>query len=336
MSVPAAPFEHLLRLADAHGIFEHARFREPRPEHGYCVDDVARALVVTTREVHPSPAVQELARLCLRFLTSAQDPSGLVRNRLGRDLRWSDAPSDQDAWGRALWGLGTAAARSEELGALALSRFEVSADIRSPYPRAMAFAALGAAEVLREHPGHGQARRLLADATGTAHRPGTDVDWPWPEPTLRYANAVLAEALIAGGAHLPDEQALGDGLTMLGWLLATESAPGHLSVVPAGGWARGDSRPGFDQQPIEVAALADACAQAHMVTGQTAWLRGVELAAAWFTGSNDSGQVMYDPDGGGGYDGLERAGRNQNQGAESTLAMISTFQLAHQLWAVLR
>ena len=336
MSAPAAPFKHLLRLADSHGIFEHARFRDPRPEHGYCVDDVARALVVTSREREPGPEVRELARLCLRFLTSAQDPSGLVRNRLGRDLSWADEPGAQDAWGRALWGLGTAAARSEELGALALERFEVSADIRSHYPRAMAFAALGASEVLREHPGHAQAHRLLAETTRLALRPGTDVDWPWPEPTLRYANAVLAEALIAGGALLSDDHALGDGLTMLGWLLATESAPGHLSVVPAGGWARGDTRPGFDQQPIEVAALADACAQAHTVTGETAWLRGVELAAAWFTGSNDSGQVMYDPQGGGGYDGLERWGRNENQGAESTLAMISTFQLAHQLRPVLR
>ena len=337
MRVPAAaPFEHLLRLTDGHGIFEHARFRDPRPEHGYCVDDVARGLVVASREVDPGPDVRGLARLCLRFLTSAQDASGLIRNRFGTDLRWSDEPSAQDAWGRALWGLGTAAARSADLGAQALASFELSADIRSPHPRAMAFASLGAGEVLRVHPRHAQARRLLGDATRAAARPGTDASWPWPEPTLRYANAVLAEALIVGGAVLPDRQALDDGLTMLAWLLATESAPGHLSVVPARGWARGDPRPGFDQQPIEVAALADACALAHEVTGEPKWLRGVELSAAWFLGANDSGQVMYDPQGGGGYDGLEQGGRNENQGAESTLAMISTFQLAAHLLPVPR
>jgi hypothetical protein len=330
---PAAPFEHLLRLSDTHGIFEHALFREPRPEHGYCVDDVARALVVIARDVDPTPEVQDLGRLCLRFLADGQDATGLVRNRFGSDLRWADEPRAEDAWGRALWGLGTAAARSAELGMQALSRFELSADVRSTYPRAMAFASLGAGEVLRAHPEHSQARRLLAEATRAASRPGTDRDWPWPEPTLSYANAVLAEALIVGGALLPDPQALADGLRMLGWLLATESAAGHLSVAPAGGWARGDDRPGFDQQPIEVAALADACAQAHAVTGESRWLRGVELAAAWFMGANDSGQVMYDPDGGGGYDGLEQGGRNENQGAESTLAMMSTFQLAHRFAA---
>jgi hypothetical protein len=37
---------------------------------------------------------------------------------------------------------------------------------------------------------------------------------------------------------------------------------------------------------------------------------------------------MFDPGTGGGYDGLERHGRNENQGAESTLAMLSTAQQA--------
>jgi hypothetical protein len=40
---------------------------------------------------------------------------------------------------------------------------------------------------------------------------------------------------------------------------------------------------------------------------------------------------MFDPRTGGGFDGLERFGANQNQGAESTLAMLSTAQHAQRL-----
>ena len=40
---------------------------------------------------------------------------------------------------------------------------------------------------------------------------------------------------------------------------------------------------------------------------------------------------MFDPVTGGGYDGLTREGRNLNQGAESTLAMLSTAQHARRL-----
>ena len=65
--------------------------------------------------------------------------------------------------------------------------------------------------------------------------------------------------------------------------------------------------------------------------GDARWAEGVELAAAWFLGANDAGTPLLDPDSGGGCDGLERDGRNENQGAESTLALLSTLQQARSL-----
>ncbi len=53
MSAPGPSFEHLLRLSDEVGVFEHADGAIPRREHGYCVDDVSRALLVITREAEP-------------------------------------------------------------------------------------------------------------------------------------------------------------------------------------------------------------------------------------------------------------------------------------------
>ena len=43
---------------------------------------------------------------------------------------------------------------------------------------------------------------------------------------------------------------------------------------------------------------------------------------------------MSDPDSGGGYDGLRADGPNLNQGAESTLALISTMQHSRRAIAV--
>jgi hypothetical protein len=51
-------------------------------------------------------------------------------------------------------------------------------------------------------------------------------------------------------------------------------------------------------------------------------------------GDNDAGQVMWDPETGGGYDGLHADGVNGNQGTESTLAVISTLQHARRLSTV--
>ena len=334
MTHPAAPFRHLQRLTDNVGLLEHAEGIVPRHEHGYCVDDVARGLVVVCREPSPSQELITLGRRYLYFLAQAQAPDGRFRNRLGYDRRWRDQPGAEDCWGRALcgpWaprrrGVPTAGIREESL-----SRSSAARSVSSPWPHAMAFAALGAAEILdrwRDHPG---ALALLDKASASSAQPPADPAWPWPASRLTYANAAIAEAVIVAGWKLGRDRVLRNGLRMLEWLLTVETRDGHLSVVPAGGWGPGEVRPAFDQQPIEVAALADACMRAATVTGDSSWLAGVEMSVSWFLGDNDARVPLLDERTGGGCDGLSRDGRSRNQGAESTLAMISVLQLARRL-----
>ena len=322
---PKPDYRHLRHLTDAGGLYEHALGREPRPEHGYCVDDVARGLVVLCRD---DDAPADLREQYLAFVLAAQAPDGRFHNRRDASGGWTDQPSVEDCWGRALWGLGAAVTRPE-LADRAAPAFELGAALRSPWPRAHQFAGLGAADVLRVRPAHVPARELLADAIGSPVRASTG--WVWPEPRLTYANAVVPEVLLAAGELLELPHLVTHGLLLLEWLLAEQTADGQLSVVPVGGRGPGDPRGGFDQQPIEVAALADALARALALTGEARWRNGLELAVAWFLGSNDSGTPLLDPTTGGGCDGLEHDGRNENQGAESTLALLSTLQQGRQL-----
>ncbi|HET7665554.1 MAG TPA: glycosyltransferase [Mycobacterium sp.] len=333
---PAPVFDHLLRLTDRRGTLEHARFAEPLPEHGYCTDDVARVLVVATRDHGPDRVLNGLAGGALRFLNDAQALTGACRNRMDSTGSWVDEPALEDAWGRCIWGLGTAAAHSNVAWARqsAIMQFDRAVQKRSAWPRAMAFAALGAAELHAFDPEHRGARALLADYAASLPAASDDAAWPWPEPRLTYANAVLPEAMIAAGAALDDSTLRQRGLDLLAWLLALETADGHLSPTPVAGRGPDDARPGFDQQPIEVSSLADACARAAAVDTNRIWLDGVRAAAAWFIGDNDAGEPMWDPHTGGGYDGLHSDGVNSNQGAESTLAVISTMQHARRLSSV--
>ena len=333
---PAVRFDHLLRLTDRRGTFEHACFAEPRPENGYCTDDMARVLVVATREPNSGGEVNRLARVAVQFLNEAQSYAGACRNRMDRKGRWEDEPSLGDWWGRCIWGLGTAAAHSDVglVRRLAVIQFERAAQVRSPWPRAMAFAALGAAELLAVDPGHRGARELLTDYADTVAKPNGDAAWPWPEPRLTYANAVLPEAMIAAGVALDNSALRHQGLDLLGWLVEYETADGHLSPTPAAGRGPDDIRPAFDQQPIEVSTLADACARAAAIDTGSTWPDGVRAAAAWFMGDNDALQLMWDPETGGGFDGLQADGVNRNQGAESTLAVLSTMQHARRFSTV--
>jgi hypothetical protein len=327
VSPRAAAFDHLLSLSDELGTFEHADHDRPRRDHGYCTDDMARVLIVVARERAPTPELLRLGVTAFRFLADAQGPTGAVRNRRTAGGRWQGRRGVDDCWGRTVCALGTTVRLSgvEWMRQSAAVLFDRAIERRSPSPRAMAFAALGAAEVLVADPGNRRARPLLADAVTVIDTAGTDA-WPWPEARLSYANAVLPEALIVAGVLLDRPDVLGRGLDLLRWLLDHETAAGHLSPTAVGGAGPGDLAPAFDQQPIEAATMAAACARAAAVTGDAAWLAGVELAQGWFDGRNDAGVPMQDPVTGGGYDGLEASGPNLNQGAESTLALISTMQ----------
>jgi len=321
-------WRHILTMTDAIGIFEHAELAVPRVDEGYCTDDVARLLIAIVREPTPGRELDELARTCFRFLVESQGVTGRTRNRRDIKGRWHGRRGVEDCWGRSAWAFGSAAHRGPDAGMResAVSYFEHAVGQRSPHRRAMAFAALGAAELLAVEPRHSRALRVLTDAVTTIGPVSADRAWPWPEERLSYANAALPEALIAAGALLERPEVVADGLLLLEWLLDRQTVDGHLSPVPVGGAGRDDRAPAFDQQPIEVAALGDACARAEAVTGDAAWRRGIELAIGWFAGNNDVGVAMSDPVTGGGFDGLTPTGPNLNQGAESTLSLISTMQ----------
>jgi hypothetical protein len=263
---------------------------------------------------------------------------GAFHNRMGFDRRWADDPELGDHWGRAVWALGCAtASAAPDLKMPAAEDFRTAAARRTHHPRSMAYAALGAAEVAAIEPGHQIARELLEDAIvtidPTPESSRTVTDWPWPQERLGYANARLPEALLAAGAALGREAVVERALGLLDWLLDVETRDGHLSPTPVGGWGPGEPRPGFDQQPIEAWALADACARALALTNDDRWHDGVRLAAGWFLGENDLDAPLLQPESGGCSDGLTAHGPNVNQGAESTLALIATSQHAQRLLA---
>jgi hypothetical protein len=327
---PQPDFAHLLSLSGPYGTFEHADHANARAEHGYCTDDVARVLLVASRESEPSRELCQLARSSLEFLRGAQCPDGLFTNRRGTSGAWLGTATSEDCWGRAVWSLGTAIARSGDIDLVnaATELFNRSVQVVSPSLRSMAFAAFGAAEVLSVDPANEGAHAMVLSASTLLDRPEPVGGWHWCEHQLAYANAALPEAMMVTGSIVGNERLVETGLRQLKWLLDMASSEGHLSVTPACGRRPNVAAEKFDQQPIEVAAMSEACLRAHALTGDDAWIEGHELAVRWFLGENDIGAPMYDPVTGGGYDGLTATGPNLNQGAESTIALLTTLQQA--------
>jgi hypothetical protein len=327
--LPVPRFDHLRTLTDPVGLWEHAEFSIPRVEHGFCTDDNARALVVVSRHAAVSGDLADLADTYLEFVLEARTETGSFRNRRGADGRWRQEPGSDDSQGRAWWGLGTAthSAATERMRRAGANEFVTCASFASPHLRANAYASLGAAEMLIADPAHAAARDLL-ERTSSVIADAARGAIPWPEDRLTYDNARLPDALLAAGTIVGDRRLIAIGLRLLEWLVTVETSGNHFSFTPTAGWSIGDPRPGFDQQPIEAWAMADACRRAWAVTGDALWRVRALRAARWLTGSNDGGFSMYDADTGATSDGLEDGSINLNRGAESTLAGIAALQVA--------
>ncbi|MEP6973344.1 MAG: glycosyltransferase [Actinomycetota bacterium] len=334
MTLPEPSLRHLLRMTDDTSLFEHAIGSLPNRSLGYCSDDAGRALAVLVRSDQAD--AEPLAERMLEFLVQAHEGDGRFRLRMGFDRRWTADPSSDDACGRAIFGLGVAAASAPWAHVRREARrlFESAGAFRSPFPRATAHAAVGAAELFLVDPSCAPARSMVDDALGSLPHGSNDERWPWPEPRLAYGNALLPEALIATGHAAGKDAAVEEGLRLLRWLVGGEVSDEHLSLTPAAGRGPDEAGPGFDQQPIEAGVLADACARAFDVTNDIAWLETVRLCVDWFEDRNDVGVPMLDEQTGGAFDGLHPDGVNQNQGAESAIALLTTLQQAFRLEAV--
>lgn len=327
------PLTHLKELSTSIGLFEHARIDVPRKAHGYCVDDVSRGLILLCHEPELDDESEVLVDVYLEFVLRAIEPDGSCHNRMDSAGNWQDDASTFDWWGRAVWALGVAAvhAPKQNQRTRSLEGFRTLTRASTFDLMSLTFAALGAGEVFIADDNEIGAERILRAASTRLlpidhHKP-----WMWPEDRLRYSNGSIAQAVMLTGIALKEPSITNTGLRMLEFLLKVETLQDHFSVTPVGGRGPKDPKPSFDQQPIELAAIASACMQAWLITKDDKWLAEIERAWGWFLGLNDAGALMYVPETGGGYDGLHILGPNLNQGAESTISMLTTAQHALRL-----
>ncbi len=334
--LPRVNLAHLRRMTDHTGVLQHAKFTVPNRVHGYCVDDNARALVVSARAHdldRTDTSLTELSSIYLSFLDDAFDPeTGRFRNFMSYERKWLESIGSEDSHGRALWALGVVAGWGRNPGhvSLATKLFHDALPALETFSdsRAIAFPMLGMQAYLRQHDNDHQVRELL-ESLGhrlrVRFKQFATKDWQWHEAMLAYDNARLPEALMACGRVINDDDMVTTGLRVLEWLRDIQIEPSGGWFAPVGnqGWyPKAGSKAHYDQQPLEAAAMIGACIEAYECTLREEWVQLASTCFNWFLGKNDRQIKLYDHTSGGCRDGLMRDGVNENQGAESTLSYL--------------
>lgn len=333
-NLPDINLSHLKTMTDDTGLLQHAKYMTPDFNHGYCVDDNARGLIALTKyySLNKDQGILPLIQKYLAFLYYAYNQdNGRFRNFMSYDRRWMELAGSEDSHARAIWGLGITVkeAPNESIRNMAMKLFLESLPTVEHFtsPRAWAFAALGLQAYLTTYSGDLSSLKIhnnLAEKIYELFKNNATSDWPWCETTATYANASLPHVLISARKWNSNNEMFETGLKVLNWLLRVQtSSEGHLSIIGNDGWfKKNGNRAAFDQQPIEVKSLIDACLDAYAETGDKKWFNESEKCLGWFLGHNDLQQPVCDCKTGGCCDGLQHQGVNRNQGAESTLAWL--------------
>ena len=333
--LPPLKLDHLFRMSDNTGIFQHAIFNVPNYAEGYCTDDNARAFILTLLlpEMTNQVARLDIAQLASTYLAFLWDAFNQdtcrFRNFMSHRRDWLETAGSEDSHGRALWAAGMALGRSDNEGHrnLCALLFQRGLPVVEHFtsPRAWAFVLLAMQEYLRCFSGDrgvNQLRDLLTQRLLDHFRTNASKEWKWFEPSATYDNAKLSHAMILSGYWTSRGDVLDVGLQSLRWLVETQkSEAGHFTPIGCNGfWLRGMERARFDQQPLEAYAMVSACLEAHALTRDEYWRRAARRCFEWFLGRNDLGQPLYDSSTGGCRDALHQDRLSQNQGAESSLA----------------
>src|ERR1041384_1295498 len=265
--LPELKLDHLFRMSDSTGIFQHASFTVPNFAEGYCTDDNARALVLALmlqQLGHATPRIHSQATTYAAFLNHAFDvKSGRFRNFMSFDRRWLEEVGSEDCQGHALWALGLCVSQAGQgsFQMLAAQLFEQALPVAAEFssPRAWAFTLIGIDEYLQRFGGDRRTNQIRDSLTAKMMQRFADAatdDWQWFEDTVSYTNAKLPHALILSGRCLNNATMLELGLKTLRWLIKiqTSEAGAFRPVGSNGFYPRGEQCARFDQQPIEAQA----------------------------------------------------------------------------------
>jgi glycosyltransferase involved in cell wall biosynthesis len=330
------PLQGFLRIVDDTGILQHSVFAIPDRTHGYCIDDNARALILMNAlKGSPLCNTDQLASTFAAFVQHAWNPeTNRFRNFMDYGRNWLEDSGSDDSNGRAIWALGhtVRCGVNDALSRWALDLFDRASHcaFAAQSPRAMAFAMLGADDVLSVKPDHSIAHKIMVQGSAWLAlllAKARSERWCWFETVLAYDNCRLSEALIRAGVQLDRPAHIAAGLETLTWISDKQITPdGFFRPVGSNSFGRIAENPlPFDQQPVEAWAAIDAAEIAYNATGDAKWLDVADKAYGWFLGANDRAITLGSLASGTCRDGINPRGVNENQGAESVLA----FQLAH-------
>ena len=277
-TLPDININHLITLTDDTGILQHATYSTPNRKHGYCLDDNSRALLFVVLTLNMSLYSDILPSYQMKYLSFIQDSlnpeNGWFRNFMSYNRSWLEEKGSEDSHSRTIWSLGITSAISTNQDVVALSTELFHRGLQNvnslEHPRAIAYSLIGIHAYLSKFTGDTEVRRIkdiLLSKLLNMFSNIEDKNWPWFNDLVSYANARIPHALFLSGYWMGDQNIIQKGFVILDWLIEIQFDNNIFSPIGNQGWyQKGKEKAKFDQQPIEVNSMIDACLSTYLLS----------------------------------------------------------------------
>jgi hypothetical protein len=335
--IPKINLTHLHTMTDDFGLFQFAKGVTPDKNHGYTLDDNARALIVCNwlMKQSASKETEALIQIYLRFLKMCQHEDGSFTNYLSFPDKQPTAQNTkedlQEANARAMWSLAetinnTSLSQKLRDEAEFIFRKQLQSAVPHEHLRAKAFTIKAFSLILSTFPDLEQKLRTdintYADELVQALSEHSINSWRWFEKDLNYNNALLPESLLIAGGTLNNDEYTRLGLSTLEFLMSKTFSKTYMPIGHKKWYENKQKRSEYDQQPEDPASMVLALTKAYEFTHEPTYKTHAVKCFSWFMGNNSLKKSLYDKKSGGCYDGLHPDRVNLNEGAESLVSYL--------------
>ena len=335
---PKFNMEHLQRLTYESGIIQHAFGSVPNFKSGYCMDDNARALIVClhAQQQESNPNYLPLIYRYTSYLAYLRNEDGTFKNYLTYDHQLTEDKGSDDAYGRAIWALGTLVrhAPNDSLFQIGMDLFlsAIGAVETLTHARGYANCIFGLYHYIKKFPDQERFVILVIElANKLLHKfeHHSQNGWNWFESTITYDNGLLPASLYMA-YELTEKKEYLIAAEKSRHLLESKCFINHrLTLVGNKNWwiAYHEASSQYAQQPIDAMAMVWMYDCAYRALQKEEFINKITTCFDWFLGRNDLNLPLYDTQTNGCNDGLEEANINRNQGAESIIAYLFSWLL---------
>lgn len=330
--LPDFTLAHIKRLTDDTGIVQHAKYGIPNLKEGYCLDDNARALLMTAMAQYKNKTDDtfNLMPIYLSYIHYMQNDDGSFRNFLSFSRNYLDEVGSEDSYGRTIWALGYLiySFPKDSYHEVGLDIFKKSITFfkQLKHLRGIANTIIGISYYLKKFPDDDIVKDNMYELTNrliNIYKENKFDEWNWFEDILTYDNAIVPLAVFHATEIFKDKTFLKVAIESLEFLERATMKKRYLKPIGNKGWYRkGEKCAYFGQQSVDVMGMVLVYFKAYEVTKEKKYLDKMFISYMWYLGKNVLGLPVYDYESGGCNDGLEEYGLNKNQGAESTLAYL--------------